>query len=403
MRILYIHQYFASINGKSGTRSYEFSKRWSHHGHDVVILTSTVNLNEEEINSAQGKLFKRLDMNGVSIYAVDIPYRQNMSFANRCLSFLLFSLSAIIFVLIFKKPKIIYATSTPLTVGIPAIVGKWLRKIPFVFEVRDQWPEIPIEMKFITNRYLCGFLIGFEKLIYYQSAAIVALSNGVKRNIKKLTKCKKISVFPNCADLEFFNPSINGLSVRKKHGWENKVVFLHPGAMGKVNNLRFIVEIADQMKGYAKAHFVLMGEGSEKERLREIATKKGLQNLQFLDAVEKDRMPEYLAACDVGIVVIGNYRILQNNSANKFFDILSSGKPVLLNYSGWQKDIIDFWKAGIGCSLCDSNEFINAVFLLSEDEQLRRRMGANSRRLAEREYDRDNIAFSILKILNNVD
>jgi glycosyltransferase involved in cell wall biosynthesis len=322
-----------------------------------------------------------------------------MSFAGRCLAFLLFSLASIIFVLFCKKPNIIYATSTPLTVAIPAMFGKWLRKIPFVFEVRDQWPEIPIEMEFITNRYLCRLLICFENLIYCQSAAIIALSDGVKRNIEKISRNKKVLVFPNCADLGFFNPSVNGLRVREKYGWENKVVFLHPGAMGKVNNLEFMVEVADKMKGYEKAHFVLMGEGSEKERLRKIAAIKGLQNIQFLNAVEKDRMPEHLAACDVGIVVIGNYRILQNNSANKFFDIISAGKPVLLNYSGWQKDILDFWKAGIGCSLCNSKEFMDAVFLLSEDERLRRRMGANSRRLAEKEYDRDHMAFSILKIL----
>jgi glycosyltransferase involved in cell wall biosynthesis len=145
-----------------------------------------------------------------------------------------------------------------------------------------------------------------------------------------------------------------------------------------------------------------MGEGSEKERLRKMASTKGLKNIQFLDAVGKDRMPEYLSACDVGIVIIGNYRILQNNSANKFFDIISAGKPVLLNYSGWQKDIIDSWNAGIGCSLCNSNEFMDAVFLLSENERLRRRMGANSRKLAEKEYDRDHIAFSILKILGTI-
>ena len=113
-------------------------------------------------------------------------------------------------------------------------------------------------------------------------------------------------------------------------------------------------------------------------------------------------MPAYIAACDIGIVIIGKYQILQNNSANKFFDILSSGKPVLLNYSGWQKQIIDFWKAGIGCRLCNPEEFIDAVSLLSSDEQLRKLMGVNSRKLAKKEYDRDKIALSILRVLDDM-
>lgn len=367
-----------------------------------MMLTTTANLDREELKSARGILFKRLILCGIIIYAINIPYKQNMSFACRCVAFLLFSIAAILFVLICKKPQIIYATSTPLTIGIPAIIGKWIRKIPFVFEVRDQWPEIPIEMGYIKNRYLGRLLIYLEKLIYYQSEAIIALSDGVKKNIKKIIKKKNIYVFPNCADLELFNPSINGSCVRKKFGWKNKIIFLHPGAMGRVNNLEFMIDIAEKLKDYPKAHFVLMGEGSEKDRLQAMINNKSLKNIEILPAVKKHHMPEYLAACDIGLVIIGNYQILQNNSANKFFDILSSGKPVLLNYSGWQREVIDLWKSGMGCKLCDSKEFMEAVLLLSSDEPLRLKMGRNSRRLAQQEYHRDKIACSILGILKAV-
>lgn len=401
MRILYIHQYFASINGKSGTRSYEFSRRWSDSGHQVVMLTTTANLGKEELESASGILFKRFFLDGISICAVNIHYKQNMSFGHRCLAFILFSLAAAIYVLICKKPQIVYATSTPLTVGIPALFGKWIRGIPFVFEVRDQWPEIPIEMGFIQNKYVCRMLICLERLIYCDSAAIIALSEGIKKNICTMLNNKKIFVFPNCADLELFSPSVNGSAIREKYGWEGKIVFLHPGAVGRVNNLEFIIDAAERMNGDKNALFVLLGEGSEKDRLQTAIKTKSLKNIEILPAVQKHRVPEFIAACDIGMVIIGNHEILQNNSANKFFDILSSGKPVLLNYSGWQRDVIDTWNAGIGCRLCDLNEFIQAVRRLSSDGPLRRQMGVNSRMLAQRKYNRDTIAPSVLDILAN--
>ncbi|GAI79420.1 unnamed protein product, partial [marine sediment metagenome] len=148
--------------------------------------------------------------------------------------------------------NVIYASSTPLTVGIPAIVIKWAKHIPFVFEVRDQWPEIPIELGIITNGFLIKILLWLEKTIYKNCSSIVALSSGQADGIRAvLTEKKTITVIPNSCDIDVFRPDIDGSAVRQKKGWGNKLVLLHTGAMGKVNGLDFVIDAAEKLKDHS--------------------------------------------------------------------------------------------------------------------------------------------------------
>ncbi|HEB41975.1 MAG TPA: glycosyltransferase WbuB, partial [Candidatus Dependentiae bacterium] len=257
MNILYIHQYFATPKGKTGTRSYEFSKRWVNAGHNVTMLTTIAQLSDEEISHSKGNVIKRLNIDGITVCAFNLPYNQKMSVVKRSLSFVGFFVLATFFLLFTKKPDIVYATSTPLTVGIPALVAKWLRRIPFVFEVRDQWPEIPIELGIIKNRVMIKILLWLEKTIYKNSSAIVAGSPGQADGIKKIAaKDKIVKVIPNSCDIEVFRPDIDGSVVRKKYGWENKFIFLHVGAMGKINDLGFVIKAALKLKDTPEILFV---------------------------------------------------------------------------------------------------------------------------------------------------
>ena len=261
MHILYIHQYFATPRGVTGTRSYEFAKRWIKAGHNVVMLTTIAQLCEQDLQDAKGYLIKQAIIDGIDVRVVNSPYNQKMGFIKRCLSFIAFILIASIYVLFIKNVDIIYATSTPLMVGIPALIAKWLRRIPFVFEVRDQWPQIPIELGIIKNRILIKLLLWLEKAIYKNSSAIVAASPGQADGIKKVAdKDKFVKVVPNSCDLEVFRPDIDSSSIRKEYHWENKLVFLHAGAMGKINNLGFVVDAAEKLKDNKEILFGLLGK-----------------------------------------------------------------------------------------------------------------------------------------------
>lgn len=400
MDILYIHQYFATPAGETGTRSYEFARRWVATGHKVTMLTSIGQLTPDDLKNAEGRFIKRFTIDGIDVRAIAIGYSQKMGFIKRVLAFLGFMIAAVFYVVCKQGYDIVYATSTPLTVGIPALCAKWLRRKKFVFEVRDQWPEIPIELGIIKNKLLIKILLWLEKSIYRNSSAIVAGSPGQAEGIKKVcNESKIIEVVPNGCDLELFRPEIDGSYIRAKYNWNKKLVFLHAGAMGKVNGLQFVIDAAEKLRANKDILFVLIGQGNEKAALEKRVAELSLDNVQILPPAPKRALPEVFAAADVGLVIIGNYPIIQHNSANKFFDTLSAGKPVLLNYSGWQRKILEDNKAGFGCELCNLDEFVEKVLYLSSHREEVLEMGQNARRIAKEKFDRNKLTSHLESVL----
>jgi len=403
MNILYIHQYFATPKSSTGTRSYEFARRWAAADHNVRMLTTVAQLSGEDLADAKGFVFKRIMIDGIDVCAINLPYSQKMGFATRCLCFFGFALIASVYVLFVKRPDVVYATSTPLTVGLPALFAKWIRRIPFVFEVRDQWPEVPIELGIIRNKLLIRLLLGLEKTIYKYSSAIVAASPGQAEGIKEICdESKIIQVVPNSCDTDKFSPDIEGSHIRDKYGWNNKVVFLHAGAMGQANSLHFVIEAAEKLRTNDNILFVLVGDGNEKLSLQERVKDLGLHNVQIIDSRPKTELPELFAAADVGMVIFGKYPILEHNSANKFFDALAAGKPVLLNYSGWQREIIEANNAGAGCRQYNLDEFIQKVDYIANHPQKIKQMGDNARKLAFGRFNRDALASEVLDLVISV-
>jgi len=397
MHIFYIHQHFAVPSGSTGTRSYEFARRWVKAGHKVTLITGHYDIGGLKLSRS---LVQRYMVEAINVVVVGIDYSNKHSFVRRITSFLFFMFLCTYVGLRTKGIDVIYATSTPLTVGIPAIILERLKRVPFVFEVRDQWPEVPIELGIIRNRILIRILLWLERTIYKQSSAIVALSPGIANGVKAVLKSEKIvAVIPNSSDTDLFLPDINGSKFRELKGWKDKFVFLHAGAMGRANGLDFVVDAAERLRPYDDIHFVLVGDGSEKERLARRIDEAALRNIEILDSVPKVRLPEIFAACDVSIVIFANYPILQHNSANKFFDSLSAGKSILLNYSGWQRQILEDNKAGFGCDLCNLDEFVERVLYFHSHRRQLKRMGQNARALAKREFTRHKLANGLENLL----
>jgi glycosyltransferase involved in cell wall biosynthesis len=400
MHILYIHQHFAVPKGSTGTRSYEFARRWVKAGHKVTLITGYCDIGGLELGKG---LIQKQTIEGINLVVVAARYGQKLSFSARIMSFLCFCLFSIYVGLRTKQVDVIYATSTPLTVGIPAMALRWLKRVPFVFEVRDQWPELPIEMGIIKNRILIKILLWLEKTIYKQSAAIIALSPGMADGVRSVLKENKpITLIPNCSDTAIFQPDVDGSGIRKEKGWLDKLIFLHAGAIGRCQALDFLIDAAEKLTDNNNIHFVLIGPGSEKKSVTERIKQSRLRNIEILDSVPKAQLPEFFAACDVSIVIFANYPLLEHTSANKFFDSLSAGKPVLLNYSGWQRKVLEEANAGFGCKQCNIDEFIYRVLYFASHREILPAMGRSARQAALEQFDRDKLAQEALKVLCNV-
>lgn len=401
MHILYIHQYFTTPKGSTGTRSYEFARRWIKAGHKVTLITGHQDLSGLEPGKG---LIQKQSIEGINVIIVGTKYSNKQSYLRRIISFLSFCLFSSYVGVKVENVDVIYATSTPLTVGIPAIVLKWSKRVPFVFEVRDQWPETPIEMGVIKNKALIKILLWLEKTIYRQSSAIVALSPSMADDIRNiLTQDKSITVVPNSCDTELFRPNVDGGAIRREKGWGDKLVFLHAGAMGKITGLEFIIEVADKLRGYQDILFVLMGEGFRKGALQDSVKKLGLKNVKILPSVPKQQLPPIITAANVIMAVIGKFPIIERHaSLNKFYDGLSAGKPLLLNYSGWQRELIEKHEVGFGCKLCDVDGFVEKVLYFNSYRNKLAEMGRNARLIAEKKFSRDKLAAQALSALEAV-
>ena len=224
------------------------------------------------------------------------------------------------------------------------------------------------------------------------------MANGIKT---VLNKDKLVAVIPNSSDTEMFRPDIDGSAIRQEKGWDSKLVLLHFGAMGRVNGLEFVIEAANRLKSNPEIDFVLVGEGREKASLIKKVEHLGLKNVDILDSMPKEMLVKLVAACDVSMIIVADFSILEHNSANKFFDSLSAGKPVLLNYSGWQRQILEENSAGFGCEICNLDEFVEKVLYLNSHRKQLAEMEQNARRIAIEKFNRDKLAKEAFQIISS--
>ena len=209
MRIIYFHQYFSTPKGSAGTRSYFFAKQLVNSGHKVYMVC----LSDDRCNSGLKKPFKnnfrKGIVDGINVIEFNCKYSNKLNLMERLLVFFKFSLRSLYFSLT-TKADLIFCSSTPLSVALPGICCRWIKGTPFVFEVRDLWPELPLAMGLKVNPIILNIINIFEKLSYQSADKLIGLAPGICNGIlKKGIDPKKVNMIPNGCDLEFFNPPKN--------------------------------------------------------------------------------------------------------------------------------------------------------------------------------------------------
>jgi glycosyltransferase involved in cell wall biosynthesis len=389
VKILYLHQYFNTNENSGGTRSYEFSNELTKAGHEVVVITGK----KTDQSSIKNERLK--------VISTNTKYSNDMGFLRRVLSFFHYILFSIILSLKVKNIDVVFATSTPITIGVPGYIISKLKRAKFIFEVRDVWPDVPIELGFINNKALIYLLKKYELFIYKHADYIIALSKGMKNNILSKGNFKnKLSVITNLANLEMYNNiEIDEKKIKKNYGLENKFICIHPGTMGFVNGLDFILDTANYTKENKEIHYLLIGSGKEKDNLKTRVKKENLNNVTIADPLPKKDIIKVIKASDLGLMVVRNeFKILEDNSANKFFDFLAAGLPILINYEGWQKETLENDEAGF--STLTSKEMADKIIYLNNNRTLRDNIAKNSKDIAEK-YSKKNACNKLLDIIEN--
>jgi len=329
-----------------GTRSYDLSKKFLEQGHKVIMITSSAFLKNLELTGT----WTVIDYEGIELHVLKQEYNNKLSFAKRIFAFLKFFLYACRRVLKVKG-DVVLASSTPLSIVVPALVKKWWHRTPFIFEARDVWPEVPIAMGIIKNRQLIKILNAFEKYVYRKAAHIVALSGDMKTSIvnRTGTDANKVTVIYNISEINRFSNVTPGPSIVSKYTQSKKVV-LYAGTLGMVNGVKYMLELAaETAKTDPDIAYLILGDGMEKDELLRYAAERLVLGKQvfFLDPVPKNMLPRLYSESTIGSSFVIPVRELWANSANKFFDCLAAGKPILINYEGWQATAINEHKVGI--------------------------------------------------------
>ena len=365
MKIIYIHQYFKFPYESGGTRSYDLATGFVASGHPVEIITST-----SDEKHKTGKRWTKVEQKGLVVHYIYLPYGNHLSYFKRSLVFFQF-LCFSTFKLLSLKGDIVLATSTPLTIGIPALIKNWVHKTPFIFEARDVWPEAVISIGALNNKTLQKFLYKLEHVIYNNAAAIVPLSVDMKHSIVSrypILVTKPIVVIENISEINRFQ---NGYSkersvLNEKIGFIPRFTVLYAGTFGRVNGIDYVIALAEKLVLIDPTIvFVLIGDGAEKKAVVQEAIDKEVlnKNVFILDSVSKQDLPQLYFECSMGSSFVIPVKALWANSANKFFDTLAAGKPILINHKGWQKDVIT--KENIGYVLPDViNDESAAAFAL---------------------------------------
>ena len=382
MKILYIHQYFRTPYEPGGTRSYWISQELIKRGHEIVMLTTTDRKMESKV--------KREKIDGIHVVYINVPYDNSMGVLSRFVSFVRFMMKSLRLAWQEKNVNLVLATSTPLTVGFPALVLKKFKKIPYVFEVRDLWPEVPIQMGALKNKSLIFIAKWFEKTIYNNATHIVALSPGMYDGVveKKINR-EKVSMIPNMSKIDSFWPREKNLQViseLKLHRDSFKLAYF--GAMGTSNDMELILNAARLLKDQKDIEFLFMGQGAMESVLKKSAKDERLNNLNFYGNIAMSKLSEIVNFCDVSLVTFSNLPILATNSPNKLFDSLSAGKPIIVNSPGWTKNLVETYECGIFVEPENHQDLADKILYLKNNPDLAKKMGKNSRRLAETKYDK---------------
>lgn len=336
------------------------------------------------------------NIDGISVHYLNVPYDNSFGFFQRLWSFRQFVRKAKKECLKVEKHDLAYVMTTPLTTGFIATFLKRALDLPYYFEVGDLWPEAPIKMGVIKNRYLKKWLYAQERRFYFEAEKVIALSPAIRNYIEKVSPNTKVHVIPNMADCSFFEPAFSVGDFSDS----NKFQITYCGAIGKANQLEFLISAArESARESLPIHFNIIGYGSEMKRL--IKETRRCQSISFYPHANKQGVKAILERSDAVYVSFKDVDVLGTGSPNKFFDSLASGKLTIINFNGWIKTLIKKNKCGFHHDPNSSEEFVRKIKVFLDSPELLSTYQRNGRKLAELYYEKDLQVTKLLKILNN--
>lgn len=406
MKILYISQYYPPEMGAPAARVSELSREWTMRGHDVTVLTAFPHHPHGRKRPRDRFVLTRRERDGrIDVVRTYVFAAKNKGFLLRVVSFVSFMLSAILIgTWRVGRPDVVIATSPQL---FTAIAGWWIslvHRVPFVFEVRDLWPESIVTVGAMKDSFVIRCLKRLAAWLYRRADRIVTVGPGYRRRILANYDVpgEKIDVVTNGVDLALFRlRDEDRQSYRQRLGVTDETVVTYLGTHGMAHGLEFVLEAAERFQG-REIRFVFVGDGAEKAALEANAARRGLMNVTFVPPQDKTAVVGYYAASDVCLVPLRKVDLFTDVLPSKIFEIMAMARPIIISVDGDARQEVERARAGIFVEPESVDGLCDAVLRLHEDPERRRSMGARGRRYVEDHYRRGVLARQYADLLEHV-
>ena len=408
MRILLIHQYFLDTNEGGGSRWNEMTRIWSEKGHEIEVIAGMVHYAKgEKSDKYKGKFYCKEHLSpNVIVNRTHVSEAYNSNFIGRLWAYFSFVFSSI-WAGIFKVKgefDLIVVTSPPLFVGITAYILSKIKAVPFVFEIRDLWPESAIDTGVLQNKAIIKFAYWFEKFIYSKAKLINVLTPAFKEKLidDKKVLPNKIIFIPNAADFSLSADLLRNFDIeefKKLHHLENKFIITYVGAHGVANHLIQILQTAQRLSD-TSVLFLLIGDGMQKKELLAYKAENKIENVIFINSVSKQEVFKYILASDMGTSVLKKNDTFKTVYSNKTFDYMACKKPILMAIDGVSRDLVEQAKAGIFVEPENPTDFETKIRYYLKNKEIIMSQGENGYKFAKRNFDREVLANQFIRILN---
>jgi len=403
MHILLIHQAFVAVDEAGGTRHHELAKFLAARGHRVTIIASPVSYltGKAESEVTRAHVEENISGGGVTILRAYTYAALHKSFVHRVFSFLSFMVSSFTLGLKVREVDLVWGTSPPIFQGVTAWLLARLKRVPFLFEVRDLWPAFAIQVGVLKNRLLIRLSRWLERFLYRRADVLMVNSPGFIKHVQR-RGARRVVLVPNGADIEMFDPFASGTAFRLEHNLGGRYVVLYAGAHGLSNDLGVLLQAAHLLRDCPQVALVLLGDGKDKPALMNQAQEMGLDNVYFLPPVPKTGMIDALAAADACIAILKPVKLYKTVYPNKVFDYMAAGRPVLLAIDGAIRKVVDAAEGGIFVPPGDAVAMAAAIRRLAEDPERGQQMGANARQYVEENFNRPALAEKLAALLESM-
>ena len=394
MRILFLSHYFPPEVNAPASRTFEHCREWVRAGHRVTVVTCAPNHPRGEVYPGyRNRLWQRETRDGIEVIRLWTFISANEGFAKRSLGYLSFLIACVFAAPFLPRADVLLTTSPQFFNGLAGYPVKLLKRLPWVLEIRDLWPESILAVGAVKNKLLIRFLSALERFAYRKADHIVPVTQAFRRYmLAKGVPAEKITVIRNGVDLAFFDSRASGEALRAELKLQGKFIASYVGTHGMAHGLETLLDAAQLLRDHPDIALLMVGDGAERERLAKLREERGLTNVVMLPQQPKERMPEIWALSDASLVLLKKMLLFETVIPSKIFESMAMEKPIVLGVGGEAKEIVEEARAGIVVEPENAAALATGILELAQDPQRVRALGAHGRAYVGANFERRVLA-----------